>query len=215
MLLCQWQRWLTHSRSQSQDRGQGGHDHRLAAVRLEVQRQLAVVFPQANVCRSGCGQCEGREECEHEHAVKRDQSVLGHGSLFSLDRPATGWCRAPLSLAGAQRSRIALKVPEIYDVPLPCASLACGSSGAAAGSFPQLFRSAPAGASEQPSALSLCRLRGTLRNSRTDWCRGCLSIARNFSQQLRKVRSREARVEKKSRERISPRPGELIVRTAK
>src|SRR5205809_4849532 len=54
---------------------------RLAAIRLEVQRQLAVVPRHADVCRSGGGQGETGEECKREHAVKRDQSGLGHGYL--------------------------------------------------------------------------------------------------------------------------------------
>ncbi len=62
---------------------------RLAAIRLELQRQFAVALAQASVRRRGCGQDETGEECKREHAVKRDQRGHGH-SPFSTGRRLGG-----------------------------------------------------------------------------------------------------------------------------
>src|SRR5437870_4017141 len=58
---------------------------RLAAVRLELQRQLAVTLAHPSVrignCRQGKAE-DGREQ--REHAARRDQRVVGHGYLLFL-----------------------------------------------------------------------------------------------------------------------------------
>ena len=99
---------------------------RLAAIRLEVQGQLAVGFAHASVPDRGDRHGNTAEEREQrEHAARRDHHVPGHGYLLlAHGRPAMRLCRE------RHVSLNSYVMPETYDEQVPRAGPARSPFGA-------------------------------------------------------------------------------------